>query len=259
MLKRIINRFQKHSFLFTELVKRDFKEKYKRSVLGMGWSLLFPLLEFFVMWMVFSHILGRNVEHYKIYLFSGNLVFNFFSESTNGGMTALKVNASIFTKVPVPKYLFILSRNVSAIINFILTFIMFCVFVAFDNIPFTWHFIGLIYPIGCLLVFNFGIGMLLSAAFIIFKDISYLYRILLKLLMYVSAIFYSVESFPEAQQRLFLLNPIYVYIKYFRLLVIDGAFPTARYNILCFGYAALAFLAGAVVYKRYNHKFLYYV
>lgn len=259
MISRTINRFKKHSFLFTELVKRDFKEKYKRSILGMGWSLLFPLLELLVMWLVFSGLLGRNVEHYIIYLFSGNLVFNFFSESTNGGMTALKGNAGIFTKVPVPKYLFVLSRNVSAVINFFLTFIMFCVFVAYDGIPFTWHFLGLIYPIGCLMVFNFGVGMLLSAAFIIFKDISYLYRILLKLLMYVSAIFYSVESFPEATQRMFLLNPLFVYIKYFRLLVIDGVFPTTQYHILCFLYAAVAFLAGAIIYKLYNNKFLYYV
>ena len=92
-----------HQYLFEELVKRDFKKKYKRTVLGMVWSLLSPLIMLLVMRLVFTQFFGRTTPHYTIYLFCGNLVYSFFSESTTQGMTSLLSNASIFTKVNVPK------------------------------------------------------------------------------------------------------------------------------------------------------------
>lgn len=162
---------KKNAFLFSELVKRDFKEKYKRTALGMGWSLLSPLLNLLVMTLVFSRFFANNVEHYTIYLFCGNLVFAYYREATNGGMGSLVTNAAIFTKVNVPKYLFLLSRNVSALINFLLTLCIFFLFCALDGIRFGWQFLGLLYPILCLVLFNIGIGLILSALYIFFKDI----------------------------------------------------------------------------------------
>ena len=100
--------FKKHQFLLEELIKRDFKKKYKRSVLGMGWSVLSPLLMLLVMRLVFTQIFGRGIEHYTTYLFCGNLVFAFFNESTTQGMSSLMSNTAIFSKVNVPKYLFLL-------------------------------------------------------------------------------------------------------------------------------------------------------
>ena len=132
----MIQKIKKHAFLFTELVKRDFKQKYKRTVLGMGWSLLSPLLNLLVMTLVFSNFFGRGVEHYTIYLFCGNLVFAYYRESTVGGMNSLMANAAIFTKVNVPKYLFLLSKNVSALINFGLTLCVFFLFCAMERVAF---------------------------------------------------------------------------------------------------------------------------
>ena len=119
---------KKHQFLFEELVKRDFKKKYKRTVLGMGWSMLMPLLTLLVMKVVFEQFFGRNTPHYTTYLFCGLLVFNWFAESTNGGMRSLYGNASIFTKVNVPKYLFLFAGNVQTLINFALTLLVFSSF-----------------------------------------------------------------------------------------------------------------------------------
>ena len=107
----MIEKIKKHQFLFEELVKRDFKKKYKRTVLGMAWSILSPLLTLLVMRLVFTQFFGRNTPHYTIYLFCGNLVFAFFNESTTQGMSSLMSNASIFTKVNVPKYLFLFSKK----------------------------------------------------------------------------------------------------------------------------------------------------
>ena len=159
----MMQQYLRHRFLFEELVKRDFKKKYKRTVLGMAWSLLSPLLMLLVMKLVFTQFFGRTMEHYTIYLFCGNLVFSYFNESTSQGMTSLVNNAAIFTKVNIPKYLFLFSKNVQTLINFSLTLCIFFVFCAFDRILFTWKFLLLLYPICLLVLFNIGVGLILSA------------------------------------------------------------------------------------------------
>lgn len=258
-MNKVIEKFKKQQFLFEELVKRDFKQKYKRTVLGMGWSVLSPLLTLLVMRLVFTQFFGRSVEHYTTYLFAGNLIFSFFRESTNCGMNALMSNAHIFTKINVPKYIFLLTKNVSSIINFGLTLIVFFLFAAIDGVAFSWKFITILYPIVCLIVFNIGVGLVLSALFIFFRDISYLYDVFTMLLMYMSAIFYTVDSYSPLIQRIFLCNPVYCVIKYVRLVVLEGSIPSAQLHLLLLFYAALALLAGGLIYKKKNHKFLYYV
>ena len=255
----MIHKFQCYWFLFQELVKRDFTKKYKRTILGMAWSILSPLINLVVMWLVFSNLFGNNVNHYAIYLFAGQLVFSYFSDATNLGMNSLVSNAGIFTKVNIPKYLFLFSQNVSSLINFGLTLLIFFGFVAFDGIPFTWKFVYLLFPVACLIVFNLGLGLILSALFVFFRDMQYLWGIMTQLLMWLSAVFYTIDSYSYTVQCLFLLNPIYLYIRYFRKIVIDGTIPTIQFHLLAMAYALFAFGVGAYMYKRYNHEFLYYV
>ena len=255
MLKKV----RQYQFLFGELVKRDFTKKYKRTILGMTWSILSPLMNLLIMWMVFGKMLGSNVNHYVIYLFSGQLVFAFFSDATNLGMTSLVNNASIFTKVSVPKYLFLMSQNVSSLINFCLTLIVYFIFVALEGIPFTWNFLLLVYPVICLVLFNFGIGLILSALFVFFKDMQYLWGILCQLIMWLSAIFYSISGFTEEAQKAFLLNPLYLFIRYFRKIVIDGTIPALQFHLLMLADAMIAVTIGLWIYRRYNTEFLYYV
>ena len=255
----MISRIKENSFLFSELVKRDFKKKYKGTYLGMIWSVLSPLLTLLIMSIVFTSFFGRTQPHYTIYLFCGNIVFSYFSDSTNGGMGSLLANTGIFTKINVPKYLFLFSRNVSSLINFGLTLIVFFIFCIIDGISFAWCFFMLVVPIACLIVFNIGVGLILSALYVFFRDMQYLWSVFTMLLMYLSAIFYTVDSFSPVMQRLFLMNPVYVYIKYFRLIVIDNRVPSIEFNLLAIGYALFAFALGAFFYKKYNHKFLYYV
>ena len=255
----MLEQFLKNQFLFEELVKRDFKVKYKRTVLGMGWSIFSPLLTLLVMNIVFSHFFGRGMKHYTIYLFCGNLLFNYYREATSNGMNSLMSNSRIFSKINVPKYIFLLSRNVTSLINFGLTLIVFFIFCIVDRVEFGIHFLALIYPISCLVVFNLGIGLILSALFVFFRDMSYLYDIFTMLLMYLSAIFYTVDIMQEKYQTMFLLNPVYVYIKYFRTVVLDGQVPSFELHLLGAFYAVMAILVGAWIYRKYNYKFLYYV
>ena len=254
----MLSRFKENSFLFCELVKRDFKKKYKRTYLGMIWSVLSPLLSLLVMRLVFTQFFGRTVEHYTTFLFCGNIIFAFFSDATNGGMGSLMSNANIFSKVNVPKYLFLFSRTITSLINFGLTFIVFLFFCFLDGITFTVAFISLIIPITCLIIFNVGMGLILSALFMFFRDVQYLWTVFTQLLMYMSAIFYNPVQFGELE-KLFYLNPVYCYIRYFRLAVIQGIVPSFAFNLLCIFYAAVAFTIGVIIYKKKNHKFLYYI
>ena len=259
LLNDIFSTYLRHQFLFEELVKRDFKRKYKRTVLGMVWSVLAPLLTLMIMRVVFTRFFGRNIEHYTIYLFCGNLVFSFFSESTNQGMESLMSNAGIFTKVNVPKYLFLFSKNVQCLINFGLNLCVFVLFCIMDGINFTWRWILLVYPIGCLVLFNIGVGLILSALFVFFRDIQYLWSVFTQLLMYMSAIFYTIDSYPPMMQNAFLLNPVYLFISYFRKIVIDMSVPATWFHLLMLADVILVLGIGCLMYKKNNHKFLYYV
>lgn len=255
----MLQKLKQHKFLFEELVKRDFKKKYKRTVLGMAWSILSPLLTLLVMKLVFTQFFGRTMEHYTIYLFCGNLVFACFSDSTREGMSSLMGNAAIFSKVNVPKYLFLFSKNVQTLINFALTLVVFFVFCVFDGITFTWKFILLLYPIGCLVLFNIGVGLILSALFVFFRDIQYLWSVFTQLLMYMSAIFYTVDQYAPEVQKLFLLNPVYLFILYFREIVIGGVIPAVWLHLLILVDVLIVLGIGCWMYKKYNTKFLYYV
>ena len=174
---------RKHGFLFSELVKRDFKKKYKRTYLGMLWSLISPLLTLLILTMIFKSFFGAKTEHYTIYVFCGNIIFAFFSDATNGAMSALLSNAEVFSKVNVPKYLFLLSKVVSSLINFSLTFGVFIIFCVIDRISFGWNFLALIIPIASLIIFNVGVGLILSALYVFFRDVQYLWGVFTMLLM----------------------------------------------------------------------------
>ena len=259
MVKKLIFKYKQYRFLFEELVKRDFTKKYKRTVLGMLWSILGPLMTLGVLALVFTQFFGKDIPHYVIYLFCGNLLYNFFRESTSTGMTALYDNSSIFSKVNVPKYMFLLSKNISSLINFGINIVVLFIFCIVDGVAFSWKFIMLLYPVGCLVMFNLGMGLILSALYLIFRDMKYLYDIFTLLIMYLSAIFYSIDAYPQKVQYLFYLNPIYVYIRYFRKVILEGTLPKLSLHLLAAAYAIIVLVIGAVIYKKKNYKFLYYI
>lgn len=255
----MVDRLKKHGFLFQELVHRDFTKKYKRTALGIGWSVLSPLLQLLVMRVMLTQFFATGIEHYTTFLFAGNIVFNYFNESTNSGMTALAENAAIISKVNVPKYIFVFSKNISSLITFCLTVIIFFVLAWFDGIQFTWKVVFLLIPILCLVLFNIGAGLFLSACYTFFRDLQYLYSIFTFLLMYMSAVFYDINRYSEFAQNLFLLNPIYLFIRYFRKIVLEQTIPTIWFHLLLTADTVLMLALGFYMYKKYNHDFLYYL
>ena len=255
----MLQTIQKHRFLLEELVKRDFNRKYKGALLGAAWSVINPLLTLLIMRVVFGHFFGAAIEHYTIFLFCGTVVFGFFSESTSEGLQALVGNAHIFTKVNVPKYLFLLSKNAQTLINFALTLCVFFLFCALDGVAFSRHFLALVYPVSMLLLFNLGMGFILSVLYVFYRDMQYFWGILTQFLMYLSAVFYSIDSFSPQIQNAFLLNPLYLFIRYFRKIVLDRAFPSAGFHALMAFDTFAVLLIGIWMYRKYDTEFLYYV
>ena len=225
----------------------------------MFWSILSPLLQLLVMRLVFTEFFGRNTPYYSTYLFSGLIVFNYYSEATKGSISALAVNRSIILKIKVPKYLFLLSKNVSSMINFIIIIPIYLIFAALDGVHFHLSFFTLLYPILLLPLFCIGVGMILSAMQVFFNDTKYLYNIFIILLRYLSAIFYNIDRFSDSIQRYFLINPVYAFIKYFRLVVINNSIPSIGYHFLLLGYTVLALFLGGLIYKKSNRKFAFYL
>ena len=258
-IKFLASRWLKHNFLFEELVKRDFKKKYKRTFLGILWSMLGPLMQLFVMLLIFTHFFGHDVPHFIIYVYSGLVVFTFFRESTSQGMQSLMANSGIFTKIKVPKYLFLFSKNVSTLLNFGLSLAIFFLFVLIDGVPLHGRFVLLLYPIVMLTLFNIGVGLILSALYVFFRDVQYLYDIFTMLLMWMSAIFYSIDTFSVTVQRLFLLNPVFVHIHYFRLVVLFQQVPAWHIHLICGLYALGALAIGSWFYKKFNYRFIYHM
>ena len=249
---------KQYRFLFEELTKRDFKKKYKRTLLGVLWSIISPFLTFLVQYFVFGYIFHRLDSGFVIYLLTGTLMFNFFTNATTNGMFSMYSNGAILSKVKVPKSLFVLSSNSAATFNFLLTLIVYFAFMVFCKITFGLHLLLIIYPILCLIIFNIGMSYILSALFVFFRDMQYLYQIFTMLLMYMSAIFYEVKHFPEELRFIFNVNTVYHYISYMRQLVMQASVPSLTEHIICLSFALGMLGIGYFIHSKTEQKFVYY-
>ncbi len=245
-------------FLFRELVRRDFTKKYHRSVLGIVWSLLLPVFTLLIMRAVFTHQMGRDTPHYTTYLFSGIILLNYFCAATRAGMTSFVQNRNEIEKIRLPKLMLLFSRNAANFLDFLMVFCVFLLLCALDRIAFGWHMLALVYPIVCLAAICVGAGMALAVVFVYFRDVGHIYDVFLTLLRYASAVFYSVDSLPAERRRLFLCNPLYVAIRYFRDVIIDRRIPSPRYHLLLGGYALGALVLGALVYRWKKDRLVYH-
>ena len=266
--KNIVDNFKKYSFLLKQLVSRDFKVKYKRSVLGVAWSLLNPLLTMAVLAIVFSQMFKFSVPgvNYLVYLLTGLVFFNYFSEASNLAMGAVTSNAALIRKVYIPKYIFPLSKTLFIGINFLLTLIPLYLIILITGDPvegtkctITWLHILLPFAFICLFLFTTGLGMLLSTIAVFFRDIVYIFSILTSLWMYLTPIMYDISIIPQSFHVFFKLNPLYWYIEFARQIILYNQFPTLNCWIWCLLSSVIMFIIGTVIFKEKQDKFIYYV
>ena len=268
MMKNIIWNFKKYRFLMNELISRDFKVKYKRSVLGVVWSLLYPILMMIVMAVVFSQMFKFKVEgqNYLVYLMTGIIMFNYFSEASNNGMTSIVVNFGLLNKVYIPKYIFPLSKCLFVGINFLLTLIPWIglIIASYFGLGeyvchFNIYYLILPYVFLCLFLFTVGISFLLSAVSVLLRDMFYIYGIILMIWQYVTPVFYSIQIIPESLQKIFKLNPLYQFLEGARQIVINGHAPDGTLLITMGLWAIGMLLLGSIVFKKNQDKFIYYI
>ncbi len=255
----MIKTLQKYRFLLSRLVKRDFIQKYKKTTFGVLWSILNPLCEFFILMMVFQNMFGRDTPHFTTYLMLGVLIYSYYTNATTQGMQSLLFNGNIINKIKLPMWLFPLSKNISAALNFLITGLVVIVFMVIDNIAFTWNLLLLLYPFVLLFFFNLGFSMILASLFVFFKDTSYLYGIFNRLLYFCCAIFWTVDRFPENARNLLMLNPVYDFILYARTVVIEAQIPGMELHLLLLGYTVAVFVLGLIVYNCNKNKFIFYL
>lgn len=268
MVTAIYGNFKRYWFLMTQLISRDFKVKYKRSILGVLWSLLNPILTMTVMTIVFSQMFKFNVPgvNYIVYLMTGIIMFNYFSQASSQAMTSVVENFTLINKVYIPKYIFPISKCLFVGIDFLLTLIPWLAIIALSYVglgEFTCHFniYYLIIPFIFFFMFLFavGIGLLLSCLSVFLRDIFHIYGIVLTLWNYLTPVFYSIEILPESLQVLMKFNPLYQFITSVRTIVLYGKMPSLLSLLAVVISGVSMLLLGAFVFKKKQDKFIYYI
>ena len=268
-------RFSRYWDLLVQLVQRDIKLKYRRSFLGYLWSILTPLLSMAVMAIVFTKMFKRSIENYPLYLICGNILFSFMRESTNQALYSVIGNAALLKKTYVPKYIFTLSKVTSCMVNFVLSLGALLIVMIATGQPFRWMNLLIIVPTVELYVFCVGLGLLLAAGTVFFRDIKNIWSVITLAWMYLTPIFYSVESFNESKEPGVIavstlgiiirrFNPMYMYIQQFRYFIMQ--YEVALIEVPCHLLiwrgaicSVLMLIIGLLTFNATKNKFILYI
>ena len=264
-MKKFINNlkytYKKYNFLLKELVSRDFKVKYKRSVLGVLWSLLYPILNMSVLALVFTNVFKMSTPgvNYLVYLLSGLVMFNYFSEASNLAMSSVVANFSLINKVYIPKYIFPLSKCLFVGINFLLTLIPLYAVIILTGTEITYLHLLLPYAWICLFLFTLGIGLILATISVFLRDMFYIYGIIVMIWTYLTPIMYDINIIDKALIPILKFNPLYHYINFSRMIILYKQVPSIGSWIACILSSLVFLFIGCYIFKKKQDKFIYYV
>lgn len=258
-MNNFILELYKYRFLIHELVIRDIKKKYRRSVLGVLWSILNPLLMMTVTAMVFSTLFRFDIKNYPLYLLVGQILFTFYSESTSFAMSSIIDNSGLIRKIYIPKYLFPLSRVVSSGVNLLFTLPALLIIILATGQPLSWRMLAFVIPLALLFIFCLGMGLILTTMAVYFRDMFHLYGVLLNLLSYATPIFYPESIVPAKFSFLLKLNPLYYFFKAVRQALYENMLPDLHLLIYCGVLAACAILLGTLVFRKFQNHFILYI
>ncbi len=248
-----------YSYLMKTLVYRDFKVKYKASLLGVLWSFLNPLLMTLVYLLVFSTLFQSSIPYFPVYLMSGIILYNYFSTATSEGLQSIVANAGLITKVYMPKYVFPISKAISASINMGISILPLLIMMALTGVGF--HKSLLLLPVVgfYIVVFCIGVSLILSSCMVFFRDIQFIWGIVLTILNFFSPIFYPESIIPANLQTIYHLNPMYQYLFFMRTIVIGGISPGPATYLYCSLASLTALLVGLLVFKKTQARFVLYL
>lgn len=237
----------------------DFKLRYHGSFLGYLWTLIKPLIMFGIIYVVFSTIMNVPVEHYQVYLLLGIILWNFFLEGTQMGLSSLLAKAGLISKVYFPRVLIIIASTISSLITFLLNFLIFLFFLFLNRIEF--DFSMLFFPVYLLELYLMilGISLILSVLYIRFRDLSHIWEILLQIGFWATPIIYPLELIPAQYHSLIYLNPLTRIIHYSRVVFLQGHVPDLKYNFIAFMASLSIFILGCLIFRKYNKNLIEYI
>jgi len=252
--------------LLRELVATDFKLRYQGSVLGYAWSLLRPLLLFLIMYVVFVRFLriGQGVPHFPVYLLMGIVLWNFFAEMTSQSLGSIVGRGDLIRKIRIPRWIIVLSSSLSALINLALNLIVVGVFIAVNHVAITGAALWMPLILVEIYVLSLGVSLFLAALFVKYRDMSYIWEVVLQGMFYLTPIIYPVTYIKNPTLlKLMFLNPMAQAIQDVRHVVITPATVTIRDHTVLQGqllqYApfalAIIILIGGVLYFRKQAKY----
>jgi len=261
MYKGTIETFLRYRHLLINLISRDLKVKYRRSVFGILWSLMNPIFTMLILNAVFSTIFRFEIENFPLYLISGQILFAFFTEATSSSLFSVVGASSLMKKVYVPKYIFPLEKSLYAGVNLMFSLIALVVMMVIYRVPLSWTMLLFPIPLVTMFVFATGLGLILATMCVFFRDIQYLYTVLTTAWMYLTPIIYPIETIASRPfiYNVVSINPLTAYISYFRDVVLYGALPTLQQNLLCFGYAIFFIIFGLWLFKKLQDKFILHI
>lgn len=258
-MKKYIDGFLKYKFLLTELVKKGIKLKYRRSYLGLIWTLIEPLLTMIVLTIVFGTLLGHTEKTFPVYVLTGRLLYSVFSSGTSGAMRSIRANSAMIKKVYVPKYLYPLSSVLFNYVIFLLSLIVLAVVALVLGVYPTVYLLQAFVPLFNLLILILGVGMFLGTYSVFFRDLEYLWKVALTLIMYMCAIFYKAEKILSSNYAFVLkYNPMFCIIDNFRSAVF-GSPMNMRYMWYSFGFAMVSLVLGFYVFYRKQDEFVLHI
>lgn len=246
----------KYSFLLKQLVSRDFKIKYKRSSLGMLWSFLNPLLTMAVQYVVFSTLFKSDIPNYPVYLLVGIVLFNFFNEAVSSGMVSITSNAALIKKVYMPRYIYPVSKICSSLINFVLSFIPIFFVMLLTGTHFSLSLFLLVYCLFCMVMFILGMVLIMTTLMTFFQDTQFIWTVVSMIWMYATPIFYPESIIPANYLTVYHLNPLYQFVTFARVVIIDGVSPAPSAYLWCLLPSIVVFFIGALVFKKEQDKFI---
>lgn len=254
-----IKTFYNYRALLWEFVKKDIKLKYRNSVLGIIWSMLNPLLVMVVLTFIFSNLFKNKIPNFPVYCLSGKLLYDFFSLSTNQCLKSITGKSSLIKKIYVPKYIYPLSRVISSFIISLISFIPLIIIIIVMKVPLNIMMLIIGYPLLSLFFTALGIGLFLSTINVFFRDMEHLYSVILLMIMYMSAIFYSPDIIHAKYAFVLKFNPIFPVISVFRDCLLYGKITGVGNWILCSIYPITAMIIGLISFYKNQDKFILHI
>ena len=243
--------------LVAQLVSRAIKTRYKRSVLGVAWTMLNPLLTMIVLTVVFSQVFRFTTENYPVYVLSGVMVWTFFSGTTTAAMGEMVWGGGLLSRIYVPKAVFAVAALGTSIVNLVLSLIPLFLIAIVLGVPLRLSLFAMLPAVLLLTMFSLGIGLLLSTAVVYFADMLPVYSVILMMWMYMTPIIYPLEIIPQALIPIFKINPMYAMVEIFRQPLLYGTIPGWNIWGLAGLYAIVSLVIGGIVFASKANEYVY--